>query len=406
MAAMADQDSQDRWRRPWLAAHGRRTRIVVALLGCLLSVGTSIVALGVPGFTADRRTATRPPDDPATLGITGALPGNTLAGDKLPITRLPGDGVPGDLAGIGPIGTPMTPNLPGGPLGIPAVVLDAYRRAEKTLTATQPSCHLSWSVLAGIGRIESGHASGGRVDTAGNTLGPILGPRLDGSPGVAAIRDTDHGVLDTDTVWDRAVGPMQFIPSSWRRHGVDGNRDGAANPHNIYDSTLAAGSYLCAGGRDLSDPTQLQAALFGYNHSATYVAIVLRWAHAYLSGVVPTSSAPGPVPPGINGTGGLPIGADPAAQAILAPVAVIQAVLPAATPPVITAMPPAPPSPTAPPPPVITPTPPVMTGPPATSNPPGPPVTTTTPETTSNPPPPPSLTTDPPPTSAPLPTGP
>jgi membrane-bound lytic murein transglycosylase B len=73
---------------------------------------------------------------------------------------------------------------------------------------------------------------------------------------MAAIRDTDHGLLDGDPVWDRAVGPMQFIPSSWRSWGV-------GSPHNIYDSTLAAGCYLCAGGADLSDQAQLQAAVYG-----------------------------------------------------------------------------------------------------------------------------------------------
>lgn len=149
---------------------------------------------------------------------------------------------------------PTSLTLPAGPLGIPGVVLDAYQRAERTLLATRPGCHLSWSVLAGIGRIESGHARDGRVDALGDTRGPILGPALDGSPGVAAIADTDRGALDSDPVWDRSVGPMQFIPTSWGSYRVDGNGDGAASPHNIYDSTVAAGSYLCAGDADLADP--------------------------------------------------------------------------------------------------------------------------------------------------------
>lgn len=264
-------------------------------------------------------------------------------------------------------------------MGIPGVMLDAYQRAARTLAATQPGCHLSWSVLAGIGRIESGHASDGRIDAAGNTLGPILGPRLDGSAGMAAIPDTDHGLLDGDPVWDRAVGPMQFIPSSWRSWGV-------GSPNNIYDSTLAAGRYLCAGGADLSDPAQLQMAVYRYNHSATYVDVVLRWAAAYLTGLIPTPSAPGPVPPGTNGNGGRPIVTDPAPPVSVALAGVAQPAPRAATPPMTTtsSSPPATP----------------MTPPPTTTTSPSPPpsVTTTTPVE------PPSLSpsaTAPPPTSPP-----
>ncbi|MGH3826491.1 MAG: lytic transglycosylase domain-containing protein [Pseudonocardiaceae bacterium] len=178
---------------------------------------------------------------------------------------------------------PAPQRLPYGPLGIPGVMLDAYQRAAREMAEIQPGCHLSWSTLAGIGRVESGHASGGRVDTAGNTLEPILGPRLDGSMNTVAIADTDHGTLDVDPVWVRAVGPMQFIPTSWRIFGV-------GNPNNIYDSTLAAGRYLCAGGGDLSDQAQEAIAVYRYNHSATYASTVLLWAHAYLTGVVPTPS--------------------------------------------------------------------------------------------------------------------
>jgi membrane-bound lytic murein transglycosylase B len=184
---------------------------------------------------------------------------------------------------------PASSSLPTGSLGIPVVMLEAYQRAERALAQSHPNCHLSWTTLAGIGKIESGHASGGRVDAAGNTLGQILGPELDGSLDTAVISDTDRGTLDTDPEWDRAVGPMQFIPSSWRVYGV-------GSPNNIYDSALAAGRYLCAGGADLSDPVQQSAAVYRYNHSAIYVSSVLRWALGYMTGVLPTPSELGPVP--------------------------------------------------------------------------------------------------------------
>ena len=178
--------------------------------------------------------------------------------------------------------------------GIPPVVLAAYRAAAGTLATTEPSCRLPWTLLAGIGKVESGHARGGRVGGTGTTEGPILGPRLDGGPGIAAIPDTDGGALDGDAVWDHAVGPMQLIPRTWRIHAADGNGDGITSPHNIYDAALAAGTYLCAGGGDLSRPAVQRAALMRYNPSTAYGTTVLAWAAAYLGGAQP--SLPGSVP--------------------------------------------------------------------------------------------------------------
>jgi hypothetical protein len=336
---MVHKDAQGEWRWP---VHGRRTRMVAVLIGLLLSLGVPVAVLSAPAPTVDGH-AVGSLEDPAGLGVTGALPGDPLPAEPVPTvapSAAPAN-VSGDAAAALP-GIPTPGNLPDGPLGIPGAVLDAYQFAERTLAATRPGCHLSWSVLAGIGRIESGHASDGRVDAFGDTLGPILGPRLDGSPGVAAIPDTDRGQLDGDTVWDRAVGPMQFIPGSWRSIGVDGNGDGVANPNNIYDATVSTAIYLCAGGADLADPAQLQAAVFRYNHSAAYVDIVLQWAQAYLTGVVPIPSAPGPVPPGITGNGGRSITTDSAlsaavaAAAVVAPTPLVATPLPATPSPTVT----------------------------------------------------------------------
>jgi hypothetical protein len=341
---MTDPDSQEHQPQARPPMFHGRTRLAVALIGFVLSVGLPVVVLTAPTPTVNGQVV-GPHNDLAALGITGAMPGDLLPADpqsSATSTAVP-DWVLGDPASIGLPGIPTPPNLPDGPLGIPGVALDAYRFAERTLVTARPGCHLSWSLIAGIGRIESNHASDGRVDAFGNTLGPILGPQLDGSPGVAAIPDTDRGVLDQDTTWDRAVGPMQFIPSSWRAWGVDGNGDGVANPNNIYDSTIATGLYLCNGGVNLSDPAQQQAAVFRYNHSATYVEIVLQWAHAYLTGVVPVPSAPGPMPQGTNGNGGLPTPPDVSPLAVAAHVATQVAAL-ASTPTPAPATSPAPPS--------------------------------------------------------------
>lgn len=168
--------------------------------------------------------------------------------------------------------------------GIPRTVLHAYDRAADDLASQRPSCHLSVPMLAAIGRVESGHARGGDVDRKGTTTTPILGPVLNGAPGVAAIGDTDGGVHDGDTVWDRAVGPMQFIPSTWRTWGADGNADGAADPGNVFDASLAAGRYLCAAGGDLATASGLERAILAYNHSRSYLSLVLAWIEVYAGG--------------------------------------------------------------------------------------------------------------------------
>ncbi|MEV2255632.1 lytic murein transglycosylase [Streptomyces sp. NPDC050147] len=186
--------------------------------------------------------------------------------------------------------------------GIPASVLAAYRRAEASLAATDPGCHLPWELLAALGKVESGQARGGRVDADGTTLAPILGPVLNGS-GFARISDTDGGAYDGDTTYDRAVGPMQFIPSTWARWGADGNDDGRADPNNIHDAALAAGRYLCAGDRDLAVKADLDRAILSYNHSTAYLRTVLEWLAFYRSGVheVPDGRGPLPTSPGPGG---------------------------------------------------------------------------------------------------------
>jgi len=316
---MTDQHTQDHradLRRPLLPG---RTRMIGATLGGLLSLVIPTAVVAVPGLTADGHTVSPPGTATgADFLQSSEVPSSDPAPTTTP-TAVP-DPTPGaPTAAGGGIATP--PDLPDGPLGIPGNVLDAYQFAQKTLADTQPGCHLSWLLLAGIGRIESDHADGGRLDAYGTTLGPILGPPLDGSPGVATVADTDHGVLDGDTVWDRAVGPMQFLPATWRQWGTDGNGDGVADPNNIYDATVTAGRYLCAAGADLSDPAQLRTAVYRYNQSWAYVDLVLQWAQAYQTGVIPTPAAPGPVPPGTTGNGGRSIVTAPAppAAAALAP---------------------------------------------------------------------------------------
>jgi membrane-bound lytic murein transglycosylase B len=168
---------------------------------------------------------------------------------------------------------------------IPSTVLAAYQRAVERTDLVQPNCHVPLELLAAIGKVESGHARGGRVDATGRTLSPILGPVLNGGP-FAAIRDTDGGALDEDTSWDRAVGPMQFIPGTWSRWQADGNDDGRLDPHNVFDASLAAARYLCAANRDLGTPAGLDEAVLSYNHSTSYLSLVRSWMSVYRNSTI------------------------------------------------------------------------------------------------------------------------
>ncbi len=204
-----------------------------------------------------------------------------------------------------PLNTPNKPGAPTAPLvpvvtgpaeaGIPATVLDAYRRAELSVRASDPSCNLPWQLLAGIGKVESGQARGGRVDGNGTTLSPILGPALNGV-GFANISDTDGGAFDGDTTHDRAVGPMQFIPSTWAVWGQDANGDGKKDPNNIYDAAQAAGMYLCAGDRNLAMKADLDRAILSYNRSTEYLHTVLSWFAYYQRGTHTVPDGTGPLP--------------------------------------------------------------------------------------------------------------
>lgn len=169
-------------------------------------------------------------------------------------------------------------------LNIPRTALQAYGYAERSIEESLPECGLSWTVLAGIGSVESSHGrhGGARLDQTGRPSKPIIGLPLDGSDGVKRIPDTDGGELDDDVVWDRAVGPLQFIPTTWAKWQVDADGDGVADPQDIDDAALAAGRYLCsAGGGDLRDVDVFWKALLTYNQSRSYGQEVLDWADHY-----------------------------------------------------------------------------------------------------------------------------
>jgi hypothetical protein len=125
---------------------------------------------------------------------------------------------------------------------IPPDLWPVYRDAAS-------SCPLSWEVLAAIGKVEGDH---GRSD----------------APGVQSGSNAAG-----------AMGPMQFLASTWSAYGVDGDHDGRADVYDSIDSIWGAARYLCANGAGNADT--LRSAIWAYNHSDSYVAEVLRIAASY-----------------------------------------------------------------------------------------------------------------------------
>ena len=161
--------------------------------------------------------------------------------------------------------------------------LDAYWRAAVSLQDTNPSCAIPWWAIAGIGRTESKHGTyrGASLGRDGLVSPPIFGPELDGTNAFAIVRDSDGGALDGTATTDRAVGPMQFLPSSWKAVARDATGDGVADPQNLYDAALTAGTYLCRKGPGLNQEGPLRAAYLSYNRSQRYVDIVMSQAFDY-----------------------------------------------------------------------------------------------------------------------------
>ena len=151
--------------------------------------------------------------------------------------------------------------------GMTTVAYEAYKATATQVAAESPACGLRWELLAAIGKTESNHGVG-RLDALGDSVTPIIG--------IPIGADTDGGLLDHDPQRDHAVGPMQFIPSTWQRWGTDGDGDGDADPHNVFDETLAAGRYLCAAASDLTLLTRdgVIRAILAYNPNEEYLRVV------------------------------------------------------------------------------------------------------------------------------------
>jgi membrane-bound lytic murein transglycosylase B len=281
-----------------VAAACRRAVSAVRMPALCVAVATSVVLASAAGAGAPQIHAATPALRGAVISPVAAVTAaaSDPSGPGIVLVKRPSTSLHIAAATVSAPPPAMVVNSPGA-LGIPSMALAAYRSAEQKLAAAVPGCGISWNLLAGIGRIESGHAGGGAVDARGTAVVPIYGPALDGTlPGNEVIISSSVG---NQVTYARAMGPMQFLPGTWARYASDGKGDGVADPQNLFDSALAAARYLCSGGLNLRDPSQVMSAILRYNNSPAYAQNVLGWAAAYATGVVPVDLPPmtGPPPP-------------------------------------------------------------------------------------------------------------
>jgi membrane-bound lytic murein transglycosylase B len=267
----------------------RSLREVLPLLGALIgSFGLVAVVIGAMSIGAVQRSSAAFIVPVADVVGTAADDSGQLQADSKQQVVAPDETSP-PTSQVDPVGAysptrrvdPDWANRTAAATGIPVRAVLAYGSASLTLDSLQPGCRIAWNTLAGIGAVESAHGthSGARLLASGTSVPAIRGPALNGN-GVGTIRDSDNGAWDGDRAWDRAVGPMQFIPGTWRRWGSDGSGDGVADPNQIDDAALSAARYLCASG-SMATGDGWRSAIFSYNHSDSYVNNVAATANRY-----------------------------------------------------------------------------------------------------------------------------
>jgi len=263
------------WERDQLAQKRLKTwQKATALVPLALLSGAWTTSL-----TVTTSSATAASEDAAQLPDGTSVPTEAIEAPASLST-------PGEIAPGVPNGAAKSVVSSASTNGIPAAALEAYQRSAQVINSAKPGCKISWQLIAAIGRVESDHGryGGNTLTEDGKSRPGIYGIPLDGSNNTARITDTDGGQYDNDKVFDRAVGSMQFIPSTWAVVGVDGDGDDVRDPQDIDDAALASAVYLCSGSEDLSTTPGQRAAVYRYNHSQEYVDLVLSIMDAYTEG--------------------------------------------------------------------------------------------------------------------------
>ncbi|HEX4100160.1 MAG TPA: murein transglycosylase [Pseudonocardiaceae bacterium] len=268
-----------------------------AALSCAAVVVTALSTMAAPlpdrGFTTPTPVAMAAPaalpdvPDPAAAQVVGA-PAAEPTGKPSQTVTIP---VQLPAPAVHPVGPQLAfaawATRMSRPTGIPQRALEAYANAHAVMAATHPGCHITWVTLAGIAEVESQHGTIGARTLLpdGRSSSPIIGPALDGTNGNKVIADTDGGLLDGDKIWDHAVGPFQFIPSTWAKWRADAHGDGMTDPQNIDNAALAAAQYLCADNRNLGSGDGWLRAILSYNSSLDYAQLVYGFAQNYARSV-------------------------------------------------------------------------------------------------------------------------
>jgi membrane-bound lytic murein transglycosylase B len=250
---------------------------IVALLAATGAVGNYVTRASAPAVHPTDTTSAAPSDG-AAPGASAPTGGGDVALDPGATTGPGGQQPTHPQEVVAQWAKRMSPAV-----GISETALKAYGYAALRVADELPACHLAWTTLAAIGKVESDHgtAKGATLQADGSALPPIIGAPLDGQGGRALVPDTDAGRLDGDRAYDHAVGPMQFLPRTWLQNQVDADADGRADPNNLNDAALAAGRYLCAGGKDLATSDGWPDAVRSYNELEPYVKRVFDAANEY-----------------------------------------------------------------------------------------------------------------------------
>jgi len=226
---------------------------------------TAVTARSVAGVTASPSSTTAPTASPSASATTRAMPVHAAkrAASAPKTTRT---------------GTVLTPDVINVATDIPLIALRAYKAAANWSTKHQASCHVTWPYLAAFGRIESDHGrfNGSMLLSSGVATPAIYGPAL------PSIKDKNGKPV-------RAAGPMQFIPSTWALWGT-------GSPQSINNATMAAATYLCAGGRDMATAQGRHDGAFSYNHAEWYATDIEALYQAYLHNRALTAYPVGPPP--------------------------------------------------------------------------------------------------------------